>query len=101
MATCAEFSSGLLLLSRLDPKKYRLIMESIEMKYHYQAKADIVAEFEMTDEWLNEKVVDPLKEEEKVYVKCEINLFDSNRNHVATGYTNWQIKDWSKVKTKL
>ena len=30
MATCAEFSSGLLLLSRLDPKKYRLIMESIE-----------------------------------------------------------------------
>jgi acyl-coenzyme A thioesterase PaaI-like protein len=101
MATCAEFSSGLLLLSRLDPKKYRLIMESIEMKYHYQAKTDIMAEFEMTDEWLSEKVVEPLKEEEKVYVKCEINLFDSNRNHVATGYTNWQIKDWSKVKTKL
>lgn len=101
MATCAEFSSGLLLLSRLNPKKYRLIMESIEMKYHYQAKTDIVAEYEMTDEWLNKMVLEPLKEEEKVFVKCEINLYDSKRNHVATGYTNWQIKDWEKVKTKL
>lgn len=101
MATCAEFSSGLLLLSRLDPKKYRLIMESIEMKYHYQAKTDIIAEYEMTDEWLNSMVIEPLKREEKVFVKCEINLFDSNKNHVATGFTNWQIKDWEKVKTKL
>lgn len=76
-------------------------MESIEMKYHYQAKADVTAEFEMTEEWLNTNVIDPLVKEDHVYVKCEINLYDSNRNHVATGYTNWQIKDWEKVKTKL
>jgi hypothetical protein len=28
-------------------------------------------------------------------------LMDEQGNHVATGYTNWQIKDWSAVKTKI
>ncbi len=33
MATLAEYSTGLTLLSCLDPKKYRLIMQKIEMEY--------------------------------------------------------------------
>lgn len=101
MATAAEFASGLLLLTKLNAKKYRLIMESLEMKYMYQAKTDIFAEFELTDAWINEKVIDPLKTSEKVMVQCQIKLFDTDNNHVATGRTNWQIKDWEKVKTKL
>lgn len=101
MATAAEFASGLLLLTKLNAKQYRLIMQSLDMEYHYQAKTDIVAEFELTDEWVNKEVIEPLRSNEAVMVKCEINLYDSNRNHVATGHTNWQIKDWSKVKTKL
>lgn len=101
MATAAEFASGLLLLTKLNAKKYRLIMESLDMKYMYQAKTDIHAKFELTDAWINEKVIDPLKTSEKVMVQCEIKLFDTDNNHVATGRTNWQIKDWEKVKTKL
>ncbi|UKN01705.1 DUF4442 domain-containing protein [Paracrocinitomix mangrovi] len=101
LATTAEFASGLLLLTKLEAKKYRLIMESIEMKYHYQAKMNVTAEFECTDQWIEENVKGPLSQEDQVFVKCEINLYDSNRNHIATGYTNWQIKDWEKVKTKL
>ena len=76
-------------------------MESLEMKYVYQAKTDIVAHFELDDNWVVEKVKTPLKTNESVMVKCEIKLFDTSNNHVATGYTNWQIKDWKKVKTKL
>lgn len=101
MATAAEFASGFLLLTKLGAKKYRLIMESLEMKYVYQAKTDIIAHFECTDEWIDEKVKEPLKTNEAVMIKCEIKLMDINGNHVATGFTNWQIKDWSKVKTKL
>ncbi|MEX1001776.1 MAG: DUF4442 domain-containing protein [Crocinitomicaceae bacterium] len=101
MATCAEFASGFLLLTKLEAKNYRLIMESLEMKYHYQAKTAITAIFELTDEWVNEKVIDPLKTEDAVFVKCEIHLYDTQKNQVATGYTNWQIKSWSKVKTKI
>ena len=101
MATCAEFASGLLLLTKLGNKKYRLIMESIEMQYHYQAKKDIYAEFHASDIWLKENIFTPLTKVESILVKCEIKLYDTEKNHVATGYTNWQIKEWTKVKTKL
>lgn len=100
MATAAEFSSGFLLLTKLGSKKYRLIMESLEMKYHYQAKADVFAEFKVTDEWLQRMIYAPLENSDAILLKCEILLHDEKGNHVATGYTNWQLKLWSKVKTK-
>jgi len=101
LATASEFASGFLLLTRLNPKKYRLIMESISMTYHYQAKSDVVAKFSITDEWLSENILIPLKKESIVYIKCQIELYDTENNHISTGYTNWQIKDWEKVKTKV
>jgi len=101
MATAAEFASGFQLLTQLGPKKYRLIMESLEMNYLYQAKTAIVAEFEATEEWIHTTIQQPLETKDSVMIKCEIKLFDTNRNQVATGYTNWQIKPWSKVRTKI
>ena len=101
LATCAEFASGFLLVSKLDPKKYMLIMQSLEMEFHYQAKSDVKAMFKADDQWINENIITPLASSEKTNVKCEIPLYDSEQNHVATAHTNWQIKDWAKVKTKL
>ncbi|MCK5368211.1 MAG: DUF4442 domain-containing protein, partial [Cyclobacteriaceae bacterium] len=37
LATLSEFTTGFLLLTSLDPKKYRLIMQNLSMDYHYQA----------------------------------------------------------------
>jgi len=101
MATCAEFASGFLLISKLGFKNYRLIMESIEVKYHYQAKTDIIAKFNISADWMDEQILTPIKKEGVVFIKCEINLYDTANNHVATAFTNWQIKDWQKVKTKV
>lgn len=101
LATAAEFASGFLLLTKLGSENYRLIMESIEMKYHYQAKKDVYAKFEVTEKWMNENVFMPLKETDVLFIRCEILLHDTENNHVATGYTNWQIKPWKKVKTQL
>ncbi|MCG8578086.1 MAG: DUF4442 domain-containing protein [Flavobacteriales bacterium] len=101
LATAAEFASGFLLITKLGNQDYRLIMESIDVKFHYQAKKDVVATFEANDSWTDEHIRNPLKTEEKVYVRCEIVLHDIEGNHVATAYTNWQIKEWSKVKTKV
>ena len=101
LATAAEFASGFLLLTKLGSKKYRLIMESLEMKYHYQAKTNVTATFSADGDWLRSSVLDPLTKAEAVYVRCEIKLNDDLGNHVATGYTNWQIKEWTAVKTKL
>lgn len=101
LATAAEFASGFLLLTKLGSKKYRLIMQSLEMKYHYQAKSNVTAVFEANDFWIQTNVLDPLRNSEQVYVRCEIKLTDDQGNHIATGFTNWQIKEWSAVKTKV
>jgi hypothetical protein len=100
LATISEFATGFLLLSRLDMKKYRLIMKRIEMEYHYQGKMDAYAEFRTSDEWFQSEIIKPLLTEEAVVVPCEIKIHDVKGNHLTTGRVFWQIKDWSRVKTK-
>ena len=100
LATISEYSTGFLLLTKLDGKKYRLIMQRLEMDYHYQGKMDAVATFVISEEWLNEKVFVPLKTTEAVVIPCEVKIHDTAGNHLTTGKVFWQIKDWQKVKTK-
>ncbi len=100
LATISEFVTGFLLLSRLDIRKYRLIMQRIEMDYHYQGKMDSFAEFRTSDEWFLQNIITPLQAQESVVVPCEIKIHDAMGNHITTGKVFWQIKDWTKVKTK-
>ena len=100
LATISEFATGFLLLSRLDKKKYRLIMQRIEMDYHYQGKMDAYAEFRTSDEWFQQQIILPLKSQESVIVPCLVKIHDVKGNHLTTGKVFWQIKDWEKVKTK-
>ncbi|MCU0368477.1 MAG: DUF4442 domain-containing protein [Cyclobacteriaceae bacterium] len=100
LATISEFTTGFLLLSSLDMKKYRIIMQRLEMNYHYQGKMDATAEFVISKEWLDEKVIKPLQSEEAVVVPCEVKIHDRKGNHLTTGIIYWQFKDWAKVKTK-
>lgn len=100
MATVSEFTTGFLLISRLDAKKYRLIMQRLEMEYHYQGKMDAYATFSISEEWLKEKIYQPLLSQEAVLIPCEVKIHDEKGNHLSTGTIFWQVKDWSKVKTK-
>ncbi len=100
LATISEFTTGFMLISKLDGKKYRLIMQRLEMDYHYQGKMDAVASFEASDEWMQTHVYDPLKNNESTVVICEVKIHDTQCNHLTTGRVHWQIKDWQKVKTK-
>jgi hypothetical protein len=101
LATISEFTTGFLLISNLDMKKYRLIMPRLEMDYHYQGKMDSYAEFAISPDWISEKIITPLKTQDAVVVPCEIRIIDAQGNHLTTGKIFWQIKDWSKVKTKV
>jgi acyl-coenzyme A thioesterase PaaI-like protein len=101
LATVSEFSTGLLLIKRLDPAKYRLIMQRIEMDYHYQGKMDATATFNVSEDWLTQQIYQPLLGQESVVVICEIKIHDVAGNHLTTGKVFWQIKDWKKVKTKV
>lgn len=100
LATVSEFTTGFLLVSRLDARRYRLIMQRLEMDYHYQGKMDAFAEFSLEPEWMDRAIYEPLKKQESVVVVCEIKIHDAQGNHLTTGRVHWQIKDWSKVKTR-
>ena len=100
LATVSEFSTGLLLIKRLDPSKYRLIMQRLEMDYHYQGKMDATATFSISDDWLDMEILKPLEMKESIVVICEVKIHDEAGNHLTTGKVHWQIKDWKRVRTK-
>lgn len=101
LATLSEFTTGFLLLSKLDGSKFRLIMQRLEMDYHYQGKMDAFAEFSISPNWLDENIYRPLNNSDAVVVACEVKIRDVAGHHLTTGRVFWQIKNWRKVRTKV
>jgi acyl-coenzyme A thioesterase PaaI-like protein len=101
LATAAEYCSGLALLEQLDAKQYRLIMKTLHMDYHYQAKARAYAVFAPAAEELASQVKHPLTTNDAVLYAAVVELHDVQHNHLATGRITWQVKEWSKVRTKV
>lgn len=101
LATAAEYCSGLALLEKLDAKRYRLIMKTLHMDYHYQAKARAHAVFAPAAEELTAQIKGPLANSEAVLYTAVVELHDVQQNHLATGRITWQVKEWSKVRTKV
>lgn len=99
LATGAEMCSGLSLLEQLDPNKYRLIMKTISMEYHYQAKMKATARAHATEEQMKD-LLEQVNQAGRSEFGSEVVLHDSDGNHLATGTVVWQVKDWKQVKTK-
>lgn len=99
MATAAEYCSGLALLEHLDPTRFRLIMKTLHMDYHYQAKARAMAFYVPDTVTLEREVLGPLKRGEAVLFTAVVELHDVHQNHLATGHITWQVKSWSRVRT--
>ncbi len=100
LATVAEFCSGMALMNKLGSKKYRLIMSTLRMEYHYQAKTAATAAYNMSDEKMRELVLEPLCSNDSVEIECEVPVHDEAGNHLCTAFIKWQIKSWDKVRTK-
>lgn len=101
LATLCEYTAGLLLSYRLDLKKYRMIMRSLHMQYHYQGKMDAIARFSISEEWLRNHVTAPLQQSDHVFVACEVSVHDVQGNLLCTGTSDWQVKNWEKVRVKV
>ncbi len=101
LATLSEFTTGFMLISRIDSKKYRIIMKALYMDYHYQAKKNVFSTFNLTDEWLEQNVYTPLQTQDAVLVKCTIETLDEDDNLLSVGNIHWHIKPWEKVRTKV
>lgn len=101
LATLTEFTTGILLIRHLPASRYRLIMKTLEMDYHYQGKTSAVARFDLSDAWVQEQIITPLSKHDAVVVTCEVKIHDKNGNQLTTGRVHWQVKEWSKVRTKV
>ncbi len=100
LATAAEFCSGLVLLRKVDPRKYRLIMQKLEVQYHYQARKDAFARFSMSADESKKFITGPLDTEEAIFHTCEVPVHDTDGQLLCTAFTTWQIKRWDKVRAR-
>jgi acyl-coenzyme A thioesterase PaaI-like protein len=100
LATLTEITGGFIFVTRLNPKQYRIILKKLELDYLYQGKTDAFGEFRVSEQWMKDRVIDPLKLAESVEVVSEVNIHDAKGNQLTAGRAYWQVKDWSRVKTK-
>lgn len=101
LATLAEYTTGFMMITKLDPKAFRIIMKRIEMDYHYQGKSAATCRFSLNTQQLKKDIIDPLTGSDAILYICEPKIYDENENHLATGKVYWQVKSWDKVRTKL
>ena len=100
LATLCEYTSGLMLMINMPPSAYRIILKNINMTYHYQGKMDVTASFKISKDWVEKQIIDPLKTTEAIFQQVQVDVYDTEQNHICSGLINWQIKSWNKVKTK-
>jgi len=101
LATLCEYVSGLSLLRNFSPKEYRIILKTIHMTYHYQARTDVHVTFKISREQIEKEILEPLKTQEAVFKEFPVDVYDTENNHICTGLINWQIKAWKNVKMKV
>lgn len=98
LATLCEYAVGLSLMLRIDPKQYRLLLKSIKMSYHYQARSKVHINWEISEEEIR-VVLEALKNEDVITKTFIAKVFDESGNHICTGEIEWQLKSWNKVAT--
>lgn len=101
MATAAEYASGLALLQQADAATYRLIMQKMEVEYHYQGRKAAYSKSVLSKKTVEQEIVRPLEEgAESVVYKCLSEVFDTDHRLLCTAHIFWQVKPWSKVRSK-
>lgn len=99
MATVGEYCAGMALLKTFGISKYRLILSNLNVQYLFQGRTDLIGECQI--EQINkENIRLELEEKDKTLVTLKTIIRDKNVKEVAIIETSWQLKKWSKVKTK-
>lgn len=99
LATTAEYASGISLLISIGGD-YRLIMKSITVTYHYQARIDVITSVSIEMALIREKILIPLQTQDSILFQNTIEVTDLMANHICTALVVWQIKKWDRVKNK-
>ncbi len=88
-------------MNSLGAENYRIIMQKMEVEYLYQGKEDVQAEFYLDRAYLEDHVLRRINTNDAVLETFTVQVKDSNQNDICKADITWQIKPWSKVKTKI
>jgi hypothetical protein len=75
-------------------------MRSLHMVYHYQAREPAVATCGSDAEATGIQLETLLATQDAVEHASVVEVHDRSGRHLATGTIVWQVKPWSKVRTK-
>lgn len=100
LATLCEYVSGLSLTMFLPAGEYRIILKTIQMTYHYQAKMNVSVKFKLDKQEIENTILKPLQTQEALFKEFTVEAYDTAGNHICTGLINWQIKAWKNAKLK-
>jgi acyl-coenzyme A thioesterase PaaI-like protein len=98
LATLCEYACGIGLMTKLDPKKYRIILKEIKLDYQAQGKTDVFASFDIDAQELEDEILAPLASFGTIVRTYTVKAFDTNQKQICTGEITWQLKSWDKVK---
>lgn len=99
IATVGELAAGLLLMRHFSPSTYRVIMSTLQIDYHYQAKKNIIATATLTAEE-KKQITEALTQDHKTTQTITTEIKDADQQRIATIQSTWQIKNWQAVQTK-
>ncbi len=98
LATASEFACGFLLISRLSPSKYRLIMRSMHVDYIKQGKTDLWVKFNLSEKKI-EEIKTKLSESEQCLEILEVEVRNSKEELISIAKLEWQLKAWNFVNS--
>lgn len=99
IATLSELCTGLMILTKLDPANYRLIMKKIDIEYFYQAKMNVWASYELRDDQVKSMISD--LDNGSIEYLAQLKVFDEQGSEICEAKILWQLKAWTDVKTKV
>jgi acyl-coenzyme A thioesterase PaaI-like protein len=100
LATCAEYSAGLLLLYNFRPDQHRLLLKRLDITFERQARAGVMARCVIEPNQfalLNEK----LTRDGSTFVSLPVEVRDKQDELVCRLQVDWQIKRWEQVRSQL
>lgn len=99
LATLCEFTSGIAVMTLLPAERYRIVLKSLNMDYHYRAKGDVLCQHQMDGaDFMRVHQLQLESGAPVIYETCA-DVFDRQGNLICTGKATWQIKSWQSVKS--
>ena len=95
LALMGEYAAGLLVAQQFPLSQYRMIIGGLNIEYVKQGRGSLKAVANAPEAWPE------LDRDGQAWVEMKTRISTSEDALVATCTTRWQVKEWSKVRSKV